>query len=783
MTFNTRTKVTLLLSLLILIGAGIFVWQKPDLFQFRAEEKQQLTTDNKNKEIVGGLNGELLTLNTQYTKDAKAPAAQKQKILNNLIVTADERKKLLLGLIEKNPADFLQVIFPQEQRKKIPQEVQKYLEEEMSLEGELSVSHADDFENQKAEYFYALKTADDQEFSLSLAIGVLRPQLLSGAKVKIRGFKLEKWVAVDLQQENAKKENLQIISQPNIQSIGEKKIAVILFNFEDSQEQPFTPEVIRRTTFTHPTFSINKAYQTSSYNKISLSGDVYGWYTLPITHGSDCRYLDWAREADNKAIENGYISHHYDKIIYVSSFRCPGPGGIGEMGGRRAWVFGNNYSMGLVSHELGHTFGFDHARGLNCPSIDNYPPHYNFRGCDIIEYADSFDVMGDSDIFDNLISNAALGNVAENLNLFLFKNSNMGQLGWLGPENVLAVSDPGEYHLEPIETSLYNASTSKPSIKALHIMKNAPNPQMEDRYVLEYRQGNGVIIRHGSEEPYDPTIIIDTHPDPNEDIFHMYDNAPLLAGQTFLNAATGVKITALSTTTQFANVKIEFIQPSCARAKHAAGIYPEMKAGSPGESLGYFFSIENKDSMLCEPTRFFLSFSSPKDNPVFNGKFEKISVKLGPGEVKVIKVIITSPLKIIDGTYVPQISIRRLNSQSTITLEPKYIIKDSVCKLTVNTDKNEYSEGEQFVATAQLLCNKTPLANQKIVFSLYEIHMFSGTEWVGGVLATNDTETNSNGIASWQGGTGPEGYLRIIVHSPLGSVSTRTFRVNPSPHP
>src|SRR5688500_6184055 len=56
--------------------------------------------------------------------------------------------------------------------------------------------------------------------------------------------------------------------------------AVILFNFAGDQRRPYTLEQARRVIFTGET-SVNAYLRESSFGRMSLSGDVFGWFTIP----------------------------------------------------------------------------------------------------------------------------------------------------------------------------------------------------------------------------------------------------------------------------------------------------------------------------------------------------------------------------------------------------------------------------------------------------------------------------------------------------------------------
>src|SRR5687768_15017421 len=76
--------------------------------------------------------------------------------------------------------------------------------------------------------------------------------------------------------------------------IGELKTAVILVNFSDNTVQPRTKAEAHDIVFG----SVSDFFWESSYQKAFLSGDSFGWFTLPTpTHCDTNIIADEANEA------------------------------------------------------------------------------------------------------------------------------------------------------------------------------------------------------------------------------------------------------------------------------------------------------------------------------------------------------------------------------------------------------------------------------------------------------------------------------------------------------
>ena len=65
--------------------------------------------------------------------------------------------------------------------------------------------------------------------------------------------------------------------------------------YVSTTSQPWTAATVRDVVFDGAS-SVNVYYQTASYGKLALTGDVFGWYPL-ADDNTGCRYTTWASEA------------------------------------------------------------------------------------------------------------------------------------------------------------------------------------------------------------------------------------------------------------------------------------------------------------------------------------------------------------------------------------------------------------------------------------------------------------------------------------------------------
>lgn len=405
---------------------------------------------------------------------------------------------------------------------------------ETTVEGEILNTHVDNFETKESRQEEILKTRD-QKF-LKIKQRDDQPQLESGTKVQVKGKKRGDEIEVS---EPSQVKTLAAPSEPpkDRTPVGDKKVAVVLFNFAGDQRQPFTGEQIRDIVFTNPE-GTNAQLGQSSYGKLRLSGasrpdgDVLGWYTIPESNET-CNenvYYTWINSAERIAKEQGAALDAYDFVIYVSP-NMPGCASYGWYDGGRSYINGytEKSSWYVYAHELGHNFRLPHANSLNCTGPDGRRVAIGSQ-CVSEEYGDLYDVMGSS----NSSSGQTNG---------WYKN----RLGWLSPAGARFAEGSGNYALNRIEL---------PSDQAQSLLiprtRDAAGT-VQDYYALEYHlRGtlNLPVPRYGTTIRVVPaanlfdintsrSTLVDTTPETPT-----FEDAPLAEGAAFVDPASGVSILA-----------------------------------------------------------------------------------------------------------------------------------------------------------------------------------------------------------------------------------------------
>lgn len=230
------------------------------------------------------------------------------------------------------------------------------------------------------------------------------------------------------------------------------------------------------------------------------------------------------RNSKGGAANAGFHSRNYAFVIlaYARMFNGPARGGKSQ---RTVWTDGF-FSVSILSHELGHCYGLDHA---------NLWQSTNGRidGGAFVEYGDGFEVMGG-------------GGSANSV----FNTAYKYQLGWIPEGDVPFVTASGTYRLW--------TSQSSGGTRALRIQRDLRTYWIEFPGTLPDNpwSGSGILVRLADGRR---TMLLDAHPDgvPSET-----GDAPFLIGQTCADIEGGIFITPRITkgagTSAYMDVSIQF---------------------------------------------------------------------------------------------------------------------------------------------------------------------------------------------------------------------------------
>jgi len=347
---------------------------------------------------------------------------------------------------------------------------------------------------------------------------------------------------------------------------GTKTVAVVLLNFSNDTSQPWTTSTVRNVVF-DGSGSVNAFYQADSQGQLSLTGDVFGWYTLSASNTS-CDYTSWANAAQSAATAAGVNLSSYQYTVYAfpGTSSCAWSG-VGYLPGTTSWINGG-MTLRAVAHELGHNFGIHHASSENCTDASGTRVTLS-SNCTVNEYGDPFSIMGAA-------------------STRLHHNWHNAQLGWLS--GVQTVTANGSYTLAPAQ------STSSPRLLRV--------ARADGTYLqLEYRQPSGVFDNFASSDPAVNGVTIRIAPDTGTIVqsklldatpdTSTLGDAPLAVARTFTDPATGVQITTQSVSASGATVSIQVAAPADTQAPSTPGNPKATITWATSLTLSWTASLDN----------------------------------------------------------------------------------------------------------------------------------------------------------------------------------------------
>jgi hypothetical protein len=480
----------------------------------------------------------LVSLNARYLG---ANAADREPLLAMLLTRAAARQQFLASLIKDNPSEVLRITIPASIRASLPPVVQNYVEEEVEVEGTLKVLYEDSVTTSRLRHFLEV---NGEWFSLHFA--TRRPQLLSGTVVRVSGIHIDGALALasgetsvevmELNPNNSTGGTGTTPSPTLPNTFGEQRTVVLLVNFQDNPIEPYTLDYARSVVFA----TTNNFNLENSFGQTWLTGDVYGWFTIPLS-STVCDYPTLATYAQQAATEAGANLSAYNRYIYAFPTNACNWMGLGTVGGNpsQAWIKGD-FDLQVVAHELGHNFGLMHSNAWECGTTTLGD------SCTHLEYGDVVDTMG------TLLSGH-------------FNAFQKERLGWLNSgvlPPITTVQTDGIYTLDP-----YASAGAHP--KALKILKSIDattdkktwfyvevrRPLGYDSFVSRYSNLlSGVIVHTGSEATGNSSYLLDMTPTTSS----WFDPA-LPVGQTFLDLDSGVTIAPLSVGDTGAVVSVSFV--------------------------------------------------------------------------------------------------------------------------------------------------------------------------------------------------------------------------------
>jgi Gametolysin peptidase M11 len=520
-------------------------------------------------------------------------------------------------------------------------------------------------------------------------------------------------------------------SLPN--ASGEQKAVVLLVNFLDDASQPFTVTQSDDVVFAQS----SAFFRANSFQKTWLTGNSFGWFTLPI--GKTCDGFSIASQAKQAASTAGIDLSPFARFIYVfpNNPAC-GWSGQAMVGGAvsNLWVNGN-LSLAVVGHELGHNLGLYHSHSLDCGSTTLG------ASCTSAEYGDMVDMMG--------------SNAPAHFNAFQKE-----RLGWLSSAAqplIATVHASGTYSLDA-----YAGPGTNP--KALKILKSTdPVTGARTWYYVEYRQPvgfdgvmsafagtnylNGLLVRTGSDADANSSQLLDMTP--ASATFDWGDPA-LVFGQTFNDTDNGVSITALAGYGPYATVAVTLAPATgCSRLLPTVRLTGGAQPVVAGTQVSYVVSVTNNDSSGCGTSTFNFRSAVPTG---WSSGFGNGSMGLAPGASGTTTLSIASSASAPSGTYaVGASAVNAADAQYGASASGSYAVAATL-STSVSTSRASYAVRDTIGATAKVFAGSTPVANANVTFVFVKpdgssVDKSAVTD-ASGAAVVNYRTSRRDPVGSWQ---------------------------------
>lgn len=440
-----------------------------------------------------------------------------------------------------------------------------------------------------------------------------------------------------------------------VHPLGEQSTAVLLVNFSDTAgDTPYGIAEAEDAVFG----TVNDFLLEASYGQTWLTGDVHGWFTLPIA--STCNTVEIGNAADTAAMAAGIDLSGYNRFVYVfkGSATCSWNGSADLwVYPSRAWIRGNIVPQ-IIAHELGHNLGLEHSYQLECGDqvIDELSTDCRYAR------DDKFDTMGSA-------------NYPGHFNSF-----QKDRLGWMREGEVQVVTESGSYLLSPIES----ATTAHPkALKILRFME--PDGAGATWYYLEYRQPlgfdapiagnanveNGILVRTGEDSDANSSLLLDMTPASSVLVSQDRSDPALVVGASYTDPDTGMTLTTEWTDGSVASVLVSFGTgggDTCLVGAPELNLSTELtEPVTPGTTVTYDLMVSNTDSVGCPVGEFNLAAQLPADWVI---SFDNTTLNLIPGEQATVGLELTAAISAQPGSYtIPLSATHTAGPDSQITTE------------------------------------------------------------------------------------------------------------------
>lgn len=340
---------------------------------------------------------------------------------------------------------------------------------------------------------------------------------------------------------------------------GERRVAVVLLNDPGDEARRWDPAETREAMFGAGS-SVAAFVRASSDGRVTVGGDVLGWYTADL--GDACNTSTITQRAYAALRADGVdVSDYHYLMVHFPRRGCPF-NGIAWIGEGESLINGRPAEVRLLAHELGHNFGLYHANALTC-SRDGAPVTLS-EECSNGEYGDPFSTMGHNHNLFHGVERARLGWMPGGHHLPAERDG-VYTVGGQGGGDVEVLSVPRRLGLEWYRAPTHLAVEMRASSSPFDLF--APGDSAVD----------GVTIRATYELDYEgmhylasmPMQLLDATPGSGGG----HRDAQLRVGETFVDGRSRAAVTLESLVGGVARVRVGWV-PSRPAGVHAHLVEP-----------------------------------------------------------------------------------------------------------------------------------------------------------------------------------------------------------------
>ncbi|HEX6804408.1 MAG TPA: NEW3 domain-containing protein [Terriglobales bacterium] len=613
---------------------------------------------------------------------------------------------------------------------------------QIQLQGQIEIVHQD-FPDGHGKFVYTLKQTDGTRVPMHfvknplthfltgdhvMATGQQSSSgliLYSGGNVKNSGGAGSSSCTADSGQSCTTASSIPV---PN--TFGTQSLLVILLNFQDDNIEPYTVADAQSMYLG----TVNKFIQENSYGQTSFSGDVVGWFTIPVSV-TTCNPSQIATYAQQAATAAGVNLSNYARYVYAfpTDSACGGWAGSSTVGGHpsETWINWSNPGIQLIDHELGHAFGLWHSHTLDCGTTTIC------TSGTVDQYGDNMDTMGYPQ--------------GPSPHYNSFQKERLGWLNYGTSPSIQTVTSSGTYTIYPYEQA-------GPGPNALKVLQSTnPTTGAKTWYYLESRQAvgfdaflidgtcpqcytqnqtSGILFRLGTDGDSNSSLLLAMTPaNPPPGWFD--DSLPI--GQTYQDSTAGVTFTPTAVSSTGATVQITLNGSSCSSANPTVSLSPSQSQNvTSGTPVTFTITVMDSDTSSCSPTTFNIAAMLPFASG-WAGTLSTATLSLSPGKSGSATVTVTSPTGTVDGSYNILASATNASAPSYAgSATAAYVINTAPLTVTLTTNQSSYLPGQTVGIDATLLYGTAPDVAAAVSVSVTNPN---------GKTATLSGTTGSNGVA------------------------------------